>query len=219
MPLVMRPEMLSSGLAACNSAQAVGPNARIQRPSIASRKSLEPGIPIGQIYSWCTERYVSADSFSFWAFQTFSLVELVFQGVPMVYQFSKGTPGLRKDYETMSLSVSAPSAIDGFGELQGFPPSRRKPGFASPKDSLVQNLETSEAVTPRVGRPRKPGAKSRDTARYRAWTGYLMRDTVTEAEYELKRTNPDGTRDKRDMSDLIQNLLAGWLAERKKIVR
>jgi len=83
-PLVMRPEMLSSGLAACNSAQAVGLNARIQRPSIASRKSLEPGKPIGQIYSWCTERYVSADSFSFWTFQTFSLVELVFQGVPMV---------------------------------------------------------------------------------------------------------------------------------------
>ena len=46
-----------------------------------------------------------------------------------------------------------------------------------------------------------------------------MRDTVTEAEYELKHTNPDGTRDQRDMSDLLQDLLAGWLAERKKIIR
>lgn len=119
----------------------------------------------------------------------------------------------------MSSSVSAPSANDRFRELQSFPPSRRKPGLASSEDSLVQNREISEAVTPRVGRPRKPGAKSRDTARYRAWTGYLMRDTVTEAEYELKRTNPDGTRDQRDMSDLMQDLLAGWLAERKKIVR
>lgn len=96
----------------------------------------------------------------------------------------------------MSSSVSVPSTLGGLGELQSF--------AASP---------------PKVGRPRKPGAKSRDTARYRAWTGYLMRDTVTEAEYELKRTNPDGTRDGRDMSDLIQSLLSGWVAERKKIVR
>ena len=119
----------------------------------------------------------------------------------------------------MSSSLSAPSAIGGLGELQSFPPSRRKPGLAGPKHPLVQTPEHSEAASPRVGRPRKPGAKSRDTARYRAWTGYLMRDTVTEAEYELKRTNPDGTRDQRDMSDLMQDLLASWLAERKKIVR
>ncbi len=119
----------------------------------------------------------------------------------------------------MSSPVSAPSAMDGLGELHSIAPSRRKPGLASPKHSLVQSPENPEAVASRVGRPRKPGAKSRDTARYRAWTGYLMRDTVTEAEYELKRTNPDGTRDQHDMSDLIQDLLAGWLAERKKIVR
>ncbi len=118
----------------------------------------------------------------------------------------------------MSASVGAASAID-FGELQSLPPSRRKPGTASPQNSIVQSEENSQAVSPRIGRPRKPGAKSRDTARYRPWTGYLIRDTVTESEYELKRTNPDGTRDPRDMSDLIQDLLAGWLAERKKIVR
>ena len=119
----------------------------------------------------------------------------------------------------MSSSTSAPGGISGIGELHSFPPSRAKRGLPSPKHSLVQSQENSEVLTPKIGRPRKPGAKSRDTARYRAWTGYLMRDTVSEAEYELKRTNPDGSRDQRDMSDLIQDLLAGWLAERKKIVR
>lgn len=119
----------------------------------------------------------------------------------------------------MSSSVTAPSAIGGLGELHNFTPSRHMPSITSPTKSHVENQESTETLTPRVGRPRKPGAKSRDTTRYRAWTGYLMRDTVTEAEYELKRTNPDGTRDQRDMSDLIQDLLASWLAERKKIVR
>ena len=119
----------------------------------------------------------------------------------------------------MPSSVTASSAIGGLGELHNFPPSRRKPGLAGPTDPHIENQEITETVAPRIGRPRKPGAKSRDTTRYRAWTGYLMRDTVTEAEYELKRTHPDGTRDLRDMSDLIQCLLAGWLAERKMIIR
>lgn len=118
----------------------------------------------------------------------------------------------------MSSPAITSVTIGGLGEPHSFAPSRR-PALATPNGSLVASQETAEAVAPRVGRPRKPGAKSRDTARYRAWTGYLMRDTVTEAEYELKRTNPDGTRDQRDMSDLIQDLLAIWLAERKKIVR
>ena len=73
--------------------------------------------------------------------------------------------------------------------------------------------------SPRAGRPRKPGAKSRDTARYRSWTGYLVRDTVTEAEYLLKRTNPDGSRDGRDMSDLLQDLLSTWVSERENFSR
>ena len=119
----------------------------------------------------------------------------------------------------MSLSASASGAIGAIGELHSYPPSRRKPRLTDPKDSLVPDQNNPEPLLPRIGRPRKPVAKSRDTERYRSWTGYLMRDTVTEAEYELKRTNPDGTRDQRDMSDLLQDLLAGWLAERKKIVR
>lgn len=84
---------------------------------------------------------------------------------------------------------------------------------------VPRNPDESLALSPKVGRPRKPGAKSRDTTRYRAWTGYLMRDTVNEAEYLLKRTNADGTRDIRDMSELIQDLLAGWVIERDKVGR
>lgn len=95
---------------------------------------------------------------------------------------------------------SSASAISGPQELRSLP-----------DDSTMNN--------PRVGRPRKPGAKSRDTARYKSWTGYLVRDTVTEAEYLLKKTNPDGTRDARDMSDLVQDLLSAWVKEREHFAR
>jgi hypothetical protein len=47
----------------------------------------------------------------------------------------------------------------------------------------------------------------------------LVRDTVTEAEYLLKRTNPDGSRDGRDMSDLLQDLLSTWVNERENFSR
>lgn len=63
---------------------------------------------------------------------------------------------------------------------------------------------------PRLGRPIKPGAKSRDPE-YRAWTGYLKRDTVTDADYQLKRK-----RDSRSMSELLQELLSGWVANQNK---
>lgn len=95
---------------------------------------------------------------------------------------------------------SSASAVSG-------PQERRKP------------QDAPGASSPGVGRPRKPVAKSRDTTRYRAWTGYLVRDTVTEAEYLLKRTNPDGTRDARDMSDLIQDLLSAWVNGRENFSR
>ena len=76
-----------------------------------------------------------------------------------------------------------------------------------PKASPLQGNYTD---TPRIGRPPKPGAKSRDPE-YRAWTGYLKRETVVEAEYLLKRTGSGET-----VSSKLQELLAGWLAEQKR---
>lgn len=62
----------------------------------------------------------------------------------------------------------------------------------------------------KIGRPLKQGAKSRDE-NYRAWGGYLKIETVNEANYELGKLRGDG----RDMSDLIEELLSGWVASQK----
>jgi hypothetical protein len=62
-----------------------------------------------------------------------------------------------------------------------------------------------------MGRPLRPGAKSRNPD-WRAWTGYLKRETAADADSMLKR-NPE---EKRDMSELLEDLLAGWLAEQKQ---
>jgi hypothetical protein len=64
--------------------------------------------------------------------------------------------------------------------------------------------------SPKLGRPEKPGAKSRDPL-FRAWTGYLKKKTLLDADYQLKRTS-----DARDMSDLMQELLAEWLSKQPK---
>lgn len=89
---------------------------------------------------------------------------------------------------------------------------------ASAKESAFKDLRKIREVSlhaapdssgahPRLGRPPKPGAKSRNPD-YRAWTGYLRRDTVTDADYQLKRG-----RDGRTMSELMQELLATWVAQ------
>ena len=66
------------------------------------------------------------------------------------------------------------------------------------------------ATTRKQGRPLKQGAKSRDE-NYRAWGGYLKIETLNEASYELGKV-----RGGPDMSDLLEELLAQWVAERQK---
>lgn len=77
----------------------------------------------------------------------------------------------------------------------------------------IREVSTTESIsTPgKVGRPLKPLAKTRDPE-YRAWTGYLKTDTLTDADYLLKRK-----KDSRDMSDLMQELLSDWLESQPKI--
>ena len=62
----------------------------------------------------------------------------------------------------------------------------------------------------KIGRPLKQGAKSRDED-YRAWGGYLKIETVNDANYELGKLRGDG----RDLSDILEELLAGWVADQK----
>lgn len=77
--------------------------------------------------------------------------------------------------------------------------------------SLGTGSPVAEAEPSRkIGRPLKQGAKSRDQD-YRAWGGYLKIETVNEANYELGKLRGDG----RDMSDLLEELLAGWVANQK----
>ena len=78
------------------------------------------------------------------------------------------------------------------------------------KMPVVGTLQENYELRNRIGRPPKPGAKSRDPE-YRAWTGYLKRETVAEAEYLLKRTGRGET-----VSSKLEELLAGWLAEQKR---
>ena len=78
----------------------------------------------------------------------------------------------------------------------------------------LKNLGTGtsvEEVAPARtrGRPLKQGAKSRDKE-YRAWGGYLKIKTLNEANYELGKEHGGP-----DMSDLLEELLAGWVAERR----
>ena len=79
----------------------------------------------------------------------------------------------------------------------------------------LKNLGTGTPVAEsepsrKIGRPLKQGAKSRDED-YRAWGGYLKIETVNEANYELGKLRGE----KRDMSDLLEELLAGWVANQK----
>lgn len=77
--------------------------------------------------------------------------------------------------------------------------------------SLGTGTSVAEAETTRKqGRPLKQGAKSQDE-NYRAWGGYLKIKALNEANYELGKV-----RGGPDMSDLLEELLAGWVAERQK---
>ena len=81
----------------------------------------------------------------------------------------------------------------------------------SPFDSL-QKIRTVESQEEKRGRgqPKKPNAK-RNNPEWRPWTGHLKRETVIEAEYQLKRMQ-----DGRTVSDLLEELLSGWVAKRKQ---
>lgn len=92
------------------------------------------------------------------------------------------------------------------------------PASSKKARSQFDGLKTLGTGTPvveaepsrKIGRPLKQGAKSRDE-NYRAWGGYLKIKTLNEANYELGKV-----RGGPDMSDLLEELLAGWVAERQK---
>lgn len=81
--------------------------------------------------------------------------------------------------------------------------------------TVVQSAHNSEKLLlgsqPRRGRPLKPSAKSRDP-QYRAWTGYMKRTTLVEAEYCLKSTGEG-----QSVSELLERLLSGWLVQQGRI--
>jgi len=87
------------------------------------------------------------------------------------------------------------------------------------KPSAFKDLAKLRTVGPVVtvseesakrGRPTKPSAKSRDPE-YRAWTGYLKKNTIVEAEYRLKIASEG-----RSVSELLEELLSNWVAEQPK---
>jgi len=74
-------------------------------------------------------------------------------------------------------------------------------------------IEDTQIIVPTSTQPailsaeksRKGLAKSRHPD-FRAWTGYLRRDTLIQGDYKLKIS-----RDPRDMSELIESLLSAWI--------
>ena len=89
--------------------------------------------------------------------------------------------------------------------------SRKTPSQFEGLKNLGTGTPVAEAEPSRkIGRPLKQGAKSRDQD-YRAWGGYLKIETVNEANYELGKLRGDG----RDLSDLLEELLAGWVSDQK----
>jgi hypothetical protein len=88
-------------------------------------------------------------------------------------------------------------------------------GFASlQKLREVGPVPENAGTTQKMGRPLTPGAKSRDPE-YRAWTGYVRIETMNDAEDLLNRDRGTSKTGKKYMSDLIEELLAGWVATRK----
>ena len=81
----------------------------------------------------------------------------------------------------------------------------------SPFESL-QKIRTVGSIEEKRGRgqPKKPDSK-RHNPEWRPWTGFLKRETIIEAEYQLKRMQ-----DGRTVSDLLEELLSGWVATRKQ---
>lgn len=82
----------------------------------------------------------------------------------------------------------APSAFRGLRDVIGPPPE-----------------ENTARQGP--GRPPKKGSK-RSNPDYRPWSGLLMRKYLDDADIRLRQT-----KDPRDMSDLITELLGDWLAK------
>lgn len=90
------------------------------------------------------------------------------------------------------------------------PASKKAPSQFEGLKSLGTGTSVVEAETTRTrGRPLKEGAKSRNEE-YRAWGGYLKIKTLNEANYELGKVHGGP-----DMSDLLEELLAKWVAQRK----
>jgi len=78
--------------------------------------------------------------------------------------------------------------------------------------SLGTGTPVAEAEPVRkIGRPLKEGAKSRN-ADYRPWGGYLKHVTLNDANYELGKVVGGS----RDMSDLLEELLAGWVVKQRE---
>lgn len=80
--------------------------------------------------------------------------------------------------------------------------------------STFQSLEAITQVPPPElnphrgpGRPR--GKRSDDT--YRTWSGFLPKKTLLNANMRLMETS-----DKRDMSDLLAELLTSWVEEQER---
>lgn len=89
---------------------------------------------------------------------------------------------------------------------------RVMPSRKSTSNTAALPVIAEQEKSPKVrGRPRKPTAISRNPD-WKPWTGYLKRETVADAEHMLKR-NPAET---RGMSELLEDLLSGWLAEQKR---
>ena len=62
----------------------------------------------------------------------------------------------------------------------------------------------------RRGRPPKEGGAKRNNPAYRAWSGLVLRDAITEAEIRLLQERLHKEREPRDMGDLISDLLMEW---------
>ncbi len=92
-------------------------------------------------------------------------------------------------------------------------PAAKKPvsQFEGLKSLGTTSSPVAEVESPRKqGRPLKKNAKSRDTKTFRSWGGYLKIETVNEANYLLGKV-----RGGPDLSDVLEELLAGWVAKKK----
>lgn len=101
--------------------------------------------------------------------------------------------------------------MDSYVEVvkEAMPAATRKPANAFKSVEAITQQPPQELHTLRG--PGRPRGKRSDNS-YRTWSGFLPKEALRKASMRLLETS-----DKRDMSDLLGELLTNWVEEQERM--